>query len=206
MKKASLLLTTFVMILSFFIPNLASAKSFPDVQTNHWAYKEINYLTERGIINGTPEGYFKPSDNVTRGQMAVMLDKALDLKMPYNYKDTYQDIPVYSYYYDAAHKLMHYGYIANSFNFFGERELTRAEMAVALVKAFDLKSTGAHVRFKDVSPTQYWAYDYIVILAQNNITVGFPDGTFAPTAKVTREQFAAFLARLQEPSFRPVRN
>lgn len=146
MKKASLLLTTFVMILSFFIPNLASAKSFPDVQTNHWAYKEINYLTERGIINGTPEGYFKPSDNVTRGQMAV-----------------------------------------------------------ALVKAFDLKSTGAHVRFKDV-PFTHWAYDYVVILAQNNITVGFPDGSFAPTAKVTREQFAAFLARLQEPSFRPVRN
>ncbi|EOS8268426.1 S-layer homology domain-containing protein [Bacillus cereus] len=167
--------------------------------------KEINYLSEKVIINGTPEGYFKPSDNVTRGQMAVMLDKALDLKMPYNYKDTFQYIPDNSYYYDAAHKLMHYGYIANSFNFSGERELTRAEMAVALVKAFDLKSTGAHVRFKDV-PFTHWAYDYVVILAQNNITVGFPDGSFAPTAKVTREQFAAFLARLQEPSFRPVRN
>ena len=73
MKKTPLLLTTFAMILSFFIPNLASAKSFPDVQTTHWAYKGINYLTEKGIINGTPEGYFKPSDNVTREQFAAFL-------------------------------------------------------------------------------------------------------------------------------------
>ncbi|MBJ8018021.1 S-layer homology domain-containing protein, partial [Bacillus cereus group sp. N34] len=54
MKKLSLLLTAFVMVLSLFIPNLASAKSFPDVQAGHWAIKEINYLSEKGIINGTP--------------------------------------------------------------------------------------------------------------------------------------------------------
>ena len=41
------------------------------------------------------------------------------------------------------------------------------------------------------------------ILAQNNITAGLPDGTFGPDVKVTREQFAAFLARVLEPSFRP---
>ena len=30
-----------------------------------------------------------------------------------------------------------------------------------------------------------------------------PDGTFGPEVKVTREQFAAFLARVLEPNFRP---
>ncbi|OOQ95372.1 hypothetical protein BW899_26600 [Bacillus mycoides] len=188
------------------IPNLASAKSFPDVQTNHWAYKEIKYLSEKGIINGTPEGYFKPSDNITRAQMAVMIDKALDLKLPYNYKERYWDVPEHAYYYDAVHKLMHYDILVAAFNFAPDRELTRKEMTVVLVKAFDLKTTNAYVRFKDVPYNGYWARDYIITLAQNNITVGFPDGTFAPDAKVTREQFAAFLGRLQEPSLRPIRN
>lgn len=68
------------MILTLFIPNLTSAKSFPDVQSNHWAIKEINYLSDKGIINGTPEGTFKPSDYVTRGQMALMLDLSLKLE------------------------------------------------------------------------------------------------------------------------------
>ncbi|OQR56195.1 hypothetical protein CDB3_13780 [Bacillus sp. CDB3] len=82
MQKFSLLLIALVMVLSLFIPNLASAKSFPDVQAGHWAIKEINYLSEKGIINGTPEGYFNPGDNATRGQMAVMLDLSLKLEKP----------------------------------------------------------------------------------------------------------------------------
>ncbi|KYZ69190.1 hypothetical protein A3782_01445 [Bacillus sp. GZT] len=80
MKKFSLLLTAFVIILTLFIPNLTSAKSFPDVQSNHWAIKEINYLSDKGIINGTPEGTFKPSYHVTRAEMAVVLVKTFNLK------------------------------------------------------------------------------------------------------------------------------
>lgn len=81
------------MVLSLFIPNLASAKSFPDVQAGHWAIKEINYLSEKGIINGTPEGHFKPSDNVTRGQMALMLDLSLKLEKPSSYDHIFSDVP-----------------------------------------------------------------------------------------------------------------
>ena len=83
-EKFSLLLTAFVMILTLFIPNLTSAKAFPDVQSNHWAIK-INYLSDKGIINGTPEGTFKPGDDVTRGQMALMLDLSLKLAKPSSY-------------------------------------------------------------------------------------------------------------------------
>ena len=75
-------------------------------------------------------------------------------------------------------------------------------MAKVLVKTFDLKPTGADVNFPDV-PSTHWGYNYVKILAQNNITTGLPDGTFGPGVKVTREQFAAFLARVLEPNFRP---
>lgn len=75
-------------------------------------------------------------------------------------------------------------------------------MAVVLVKTFNLKPTGADINFPDV-PSNHWGYNYVKILAQNNITAGLPDGTFGPEVKVTREQFAAFLARVLEPNFRP---
>ena len=202
MKKFSLLLTAFVMILTLFIPNLTSAKSFPDVQSNHWAIKEINYLSDKGIINGTPEGTFKPSDHVTRGQMALMLDLSLKLEKPSNYNHIFSDVAKGVYYYDSVHKLAHNNIVQRETNYFPDRSLTRAEMAVVLVKTFNLKPTGADVNFPDVPPN-HWGYNYVKILAQNNITAGFPDGTFGPDVKVTREQFAAFLARVLEPSFRP---
>ncbi|EJR15637.1 S-layer homology domain-containing protein [Bacillus paranthracis] len=202
MKKFSLLLTTFVMILTLFIPNLTSAKAFPDVQSNHWAIKEINYLSDKGIINGTPEGTFKPGDDVTRGQMALMLDLSLKLEKPSSYNHIFSDVAKGIYYYDSVHKLAHNNIVQRETNYFPDRSLTRAEMAVVLVKTFNLQPTGADVNFPDV-PSTHWGYNFVKILAQNNITAGFPDGTFGPDVKVTREQFAAFLARVLEPSFRP---
>ena len=48
--------------------------------------------------------------------------------------------------------------------------------------------------FPDVSPS-FWAFQEIEALAASAITTGFPDGTFRPTAPVTRAQMATFLAR-----------
>ena len=48
--------------------------------------------------------------------------------------------------------------------------------------------------FPDVAPG-FWAFQDIEALAASGITTGFPDGTFRPTANVTRAQMAAFLAR-----------
>jgi len=48
--------------------------------------------------------------------------------------------------------------------------------------------------FPDVAPG-YWAFQEIEALAASGITTGYPDGTFRPTAAVTRAQMATFLAR-----------
>jgi hypothetical protein len=48
--------------------------------------------------------------------------------------------------------------------------------------------------FPDVSPS-FWAFQEIEALAASGITTGFPDGTFRPTATVTRAQAATFFAR-----------
>jgi len=48
--------------------------------------------------------------------------------------------------------------------------------------------------FPDVAPG-YWAFQEIEALAASGITTGYPDGTYKPTALVTRAQMATFLAR-----------
>ncbi|MCC5952768.1 MAG: S-layer homology domain-containing protein, partial [Acidimicrobiia bacterium] len=48
--------------------------------------------------------------------------------------------------------------------------------------------------FTDVGPSHPFA-DAIAWMIDNNITTGYPDGTFRPTANVTRQATAAFLWR-----------
>ena len=56
---------------------VSPALAYPDVSSNHWAAKQIEILTEKGVIVGYPDGTFKPDDNVTRAEFASMAIKAL---------------------------------------------------------------------------------------------------------------------------------
>ena len=53
------------------------AFAYPDVNSDHWAAKQIEILTEKGVIVGYPDGTFKPDDNVSRAEFASMAIKAL---------------------------------------------------------------------------------------------------------------------------------
>lgn len=46
--------------------------------------------------------------------------------------------------------------------------------------------------FPDVEPN-YWARPFIEGLAQEDIVVGYPDGTFRPTQNIERDEFAALI-------------
>lgn len=48
---------------------------FSDVPYNHWAVDYIWWLKNNGISVGYPDGTFRPNNNITRAEMAVMLKK-----------------------------------------------------------------------------------------------------------------------------------
>lgn len=49
--------------------------------------------------------------------------------------------------------------------------------------------------FKDV-PKSHWAYESIKQVAEKGLVTGYEDGTYKPSAQVTRAEFATFLARV----------
>lgn len=53
------------------------AKPFPDVPASAWYAEAVNGLSARGIVNGYPDGSFKPEQTATRAEVAVMLYRAL---------------------------------------------------------------------------------------------------------------------------------
>lgn len=55
-------------------------KSYHDVPTDHWAYSGIQEMQVSKVILGSSDGYFRPNDTVTRGELAVIINR-LDGKL-----------------------------------------------------------------------------------------------------------------------------
>ncbi len=55
-----------------------STPTFPDVPTDFWAYKYIEYCKAQGVVGGYGDGY-RPGEPVTRAQMAVYVARAFQL-------------------------------------------------------------------------------------------------------------------------------
>jgi len=56
--------------------------TFPDVATDHWAYKHVEYCQAQAIVGGYQDGTYQPDTVVTRDQMAVYVQRAFELPIP----------------------------------------------------------------------------------------------------------------------------
>jgi len=59
------------------VPTGPATPRFPDVPTEHWAFDCVEYAAEQGIVFGYPEGDYRPTLPVDRGQMAVFIARAI---------------------------------------------------------------------------------------------------------------------------------
>ncbi len=69
LKKVIALVMSAAIVSSFGFA--ASAKTFPDVPTTHWAYDTINTLTEQGIFKGYTDGSFRPDGMITHEEFTT---------------------------------------------------------------------------------------------------------------------------------------
>jgi spore germination protein YaaH len=53
-------------------------KSFSDVSSAKWSYNEITALSSIGILNGYEDNTFKPENNLSRGEMASLVQRILN--------------------------------------------------------------------------------------------------------------------------------
>ncbi len=65
---------------------------FSDVPQGSTFYNNIRCLACRGIINGYPDGTFKPNNNVSRGQLAKIVSNAAGFNDPQT-TQLFQDVP-----------------------------------------------------------------------------------------------------------------
>ncbi|MDP5275693.1 N-acetylmuramoyl-L-alanine amidase [Chengkuizengella axinellae] len=56
---------------------LNNKSKFTDVSEQHWSYSEIQEVADLGIMNGFTDGAFKPSQTLTRSEMAVIASRII---------------------------------------------------------------------------------------------------------------------------------
>ncbi|WLR49068.1 S-layer homology domain-containing protein [Halobacillus litoralis] len=170
--------------------------TFKDIK-GHWAEDKINYLVQNNLLSGYKDGTFQPDVNITRAEAATVISRELELeKIGSDFTDVSEDHWASGYIGAAAKANILSGYKDGTFH--PDENLSRAEMATIVSRAYQLQ--GQTDIFSDTKG--HWADSYIQTLAANNITVGYPDGTFKPEQEITRAEFASFVARVLEDSFR----
>ena len=186
-----------------FAPVNAAKKQFDDVDHDFWAKDEIDYLSSQSIINGYKDGSFKPNNNVTRAQAAIMIAGALDLALEGRPNPKFTDIRQDFYAYDIVAAVADEGIISGRDGRFMPNDfLTRGQMAAVLQRAFELEGKW-NKDFSDIEPTHTF-YNEIQALAGNSITTGYTeDNTFRAYNPTTRAQFSVFLARALDDTFKP---
>lgn len=80
MRKLNKFIITLLFASAITNVNAASNKSklYSDVPTNHWAYKAVEDLTQKGLIVGMPNGTFKGNKPLTRYSFAVVVSRMLE--------------------------------------------------------------------------------------------------------------------------------
>ena len=170
----------------------AKNNNFSDIDGVEWAKEAIDYLFEKNIIKGTGNGKFRPQNNITREQFAVILVNASGYELADEDSD-FEDVLKDSYYAQHVATAKKIGVVNGiSDNKFGVGEnITRQDLCVMVYRAwFSGMNDESSTVFFDEEDISDYAKDAVSYLSSLGIVKGFEDGSFKPNQPCTRAQAA----------------
>jgi hypothetical protein len=194
-------------------------------------YPFIRCLACKGIINGYPDGTFRPGNNVTRGQLSKIVSNSA------GFSDTptgqqFEDVPVGSTFYVYIYRLVHRGFIngypcgappagacvppGNLPYFLPNANSTRGQISKIVSNARGFNEVPTGQQFQDVGPNSTF-YAYIYRLVLHNVMSGYPCGIspagqcvppgnlpyFLPNNNATRGQTSKIVSNTFFPGCNP---
>ena len=182
-------------------PAVAESK-FSDIQ-DHWAKSCIDLLAQKRILNGYPDGTFRPNASVTRAEFATLLDIAFPDAESVREPIRFVDIP--SNFWAARPIEAVYergflaGYLGKIFN--PNQKIPRVQVLVGL--SAGLKYSPSRVAteilagaFEDAWDIPEYARNAIAAATERSLVVNYPNASqFNPNKEATRAEVAAFLCQ-----------
>ena len=190
-RKILSLFLALTMTVSLFTVGAGAAEPIYRDTDGHWAAETIEGFSRLGLIEGY-NGQFFPNKNITRGEMAVILDRLMDYQTAA--KNSFSDLGE-AFYTDAVLKANAAGVMLGSNGTVRPTEpITRQEAAVLLCRALGLEGGGSVAQFSDRGQIASWAADAVGAMAAKKLLQG-ANGMFRPTDAITRAETVAILDR-----------
>ncbi|MFH5186250.1 NEAT domain-containing protein [Paenibacillus sp. TAB 01] len=171
-------------------PQEPSSNGLQDIQ-DHWAKASIERAIALGIVNGYEDGTFRPDGEVSRAEFTAMIGRALKLQnsgdeLSFADKDRIPDWvkPTLA---QAVEEGIISSYEDSTFR--AERKITRAEIAVMIVRALKLPlDEAAELPFADASDIPDWAKAQVAAAHELGMINGRENNLFAPNESATRAE------------------
>ena len=195
--------------------NEASAATFKDVKSSHWAYGNIEQVAKQGLVAGYQDGSFKPASNVTRAEFATFLSRMFDGSD--RVKEPFSDVADSHWAKDAIEEGLALGFVQVS-DFKGNKfdpnkAMTRQEIAKWLANG--LKATNEEYgtiatqiqngKYTLLPIAEYYKgglnkseYGNVGLMLGTGLMSGFEDGAFKAAGNTTRAEVATILIRFDE--------
>lgn len=175
---------------------------FSDIAT-HWARENIIQLKEMGIVQGFPDGTYRPNDTLKRVEFAAFLLRALGYSQVTDIAPFFQDLPSTHWGFGTVQALVLKKIIAKDTNFYPEDNITRLEIVEWEVRALGLEESTVYrslpdLPFSDLGDLTELEKKYVATAFELKLITGYPDGTLRPYGFATRGEATALLFRLLE--------
>jgi len=180
--------------------------AFPDL-TGHVYELPIRLLARRGVVQGFPDGSFRPFQFLTRGELAKLLAVALgdggEASRLQAAPPRFSDMAGHwgrGYVEMAAELGLVQGFPDGTFK--PDQPVTRAELVVIAARAAGLAEKAgqappdAPVPYRDAEEIPPWARPYVWAAAEEGLLDGLFPGRLLPNRGATRAEAAALVARL----------
>ena len=160
--------------------------AYTDVSPYAWYAEAVEYVTERGLMNGVGEGKFAPGATVTRAMVWTVLARM----------DGENTEGGSTWYSKARTWAMENG-VSDGAN--PEAAITREQLATMLYRYCGSPAvSGSLSGYADGSSVSDWAEDAMLWAIEQGLIEGVGDNKLAPAADTTRAQLAQILMRFDK--------
>lgn len=162
----------------------------------NWYDAAMSTCVERGILTGDENGDLQPGRNITRGELAVMLNRIMAYRAKAN--NGFHDLAEGAYYTDAILGANAAGVLKgdNNGNMNPAAAITRQETAVMLARVMGLNTAGAGVGgFTDQAAIAPWAAGAVNAMKAAGY-MGAKETAFRPTDSITKAEVATVLGNI----------
>ncbi|MBA4336744.1 hypothetical protein C0416_03140 [bacterium] len=172
---------------------------FLDVNVVHPHFEAISFLKNEGIIQGYPDGSFKPNNSVSRVEVLKFILEGIDAEIAGTRALPFSDTQSEAWYADYLQTAVYLG-VVNGYpdgSFKPGNTVNKVEFLKMLIEAMDVEINTeiGYMPFSDVKKNDWYA-KYVQFAYQKNIIEA--DGKkFNPQEQMTRENVAEAIYRVQ---------